>query len=173
MGCPYPFGFYTGGMGFMESSATLPITNGKLLPKVQSLQLSPTTSPIIIAYLKIEPPPPGEGETKKIIKLVGIPCSTAAKTSLLRAVYVGGKDPIVLDIKSGRGSEGKGSATQLKLIPDTPVKVSLKGSPLQFFIGDTPVGVYDAESKDNFLLVFYPAADGKLAMTTVLDIVLE
>ncbi len=58
-------------------------------------------------------------------------------------------------------------------MPGTPVDVPHKGSPLQFFAGDTAVGVYDAESKDNFLLVFYPNADGKLTMTTVLDIVFE
>lgn len=177
IGDPFPPGFYTGGMGFIEKVAAISVKNGDLPPKQGSIALSPLTSPIIISFLKVEEPPPGSAEPKKTIQLLAIPCATTAKSRQLRAVYVAPDGP-PLDVTIVQGRGGPDSASSqgnptLTLKPRIPLDIPTNASPLTFYVGNKAVGAHDNDSKENFLLIFYVDPAGKIGMTEAVDSVIR
>lgn len=175
IGGPEPLGYCASGLGFLEKSVLISIENGDLPKKEGALPLSPENSPIAIAYLKIEPPVPGsDAPPKKSLAIAVIPCSPAPNAGRLRAVYLGGKDPINLTVKEySRNSAKAPTGIPLKLTPGVAANVPVKGPTVGFFLGDTSIGVQDSEGKENRLLIFYPDLKGQLAFSSTFDFVLH
>jgi hypothetical protein len=172
MGDPFPLGYYSGGMGFVGQSATISIENDSLPPMRTSIPLKPDTSPIVIAYLKLIPSPEGsDAPPKKTIGAIALPCSPDKSGSGLRAVYIGGEQPITVNVKSARsnGTADANVGPQIKLAPGVPIDVPLKSSPLEFFSNGESIGVHDADAGESYILVFFPRPNRKLGFVSALD----
>lgn len=174
IGDPFPQGFSTGGMGLLAKSANITVENGDAAKAEGKITLSPDRSPIVLAWLKVEPPPLGSNALpKKTIKLTEIPCSTAQPGARLRAIYIGGTDPLNLIMrKSSREIPASGTGVTLTLHPGTPVELPMRGSgPFEFLSGEERIAVHESEGSDNWLLVFFAGHEGKIGSTKTLDCV--